>query len=297
MGQAPGVDTAAPPAGTEPPPVRLYWWREIALVLGFYAVYTSIRNQFGSAIVEPETAYDNAEIVINIEQALGTFHEQTVQGWFAGWDWFLWFWNVFYGTFHFGVTIFALVWLYRRFPERYPRWRNTFAITTGVALVGFALFPLMPPRLLAEGAPYGAAALGGGRYAFVDTLADFGGLWSFDSGTMQELSNQYAAMPSLHFGWATFCAVAVVPTLTSRWARGALILYPVATLFAIVVTGNHYWIDALGGLVALGIGYVLGTRSADWWRRRQHRRLLPAPRSADPTPVGGPGTREVDPIG
>ena len=110
---------------------------------------------------------------------------------------------------------------------------------------------------------------------FVDTLADVGGLWSFDSGTMQELSNQYAAMPSLHFGWALFCAVAVVPTLRRGWTKGLLIAYPVLTLFAIVVTGNHYWIDALGGVLALGIGYVVGTRLADWWRSRQLARPAP----------------------
>ena len=270
------VDSGSATRTAPPPLVRLYWWKEAALVLGFYAVYTTIRNQFGSARVSPEVAYDNAELVIDIEQAVGSFHEQAIQSWFLDWDWFLWFWNVFYGTFHFGVTIFALVWLYRRFPERYPRWRNTFAITTASALVGFALFPLMPPRLLSVGPPYGGAAHGGTQYDFVDSLAEVGGLWSFDSGTMQEVSNQYAAMPSLHFAWALFCAVAAVPTLTNRLARWALILYPAATLFAIVVTGNHYWIDALGGAVALGIGYVLGTRSADWWRQRQIRSQLEA---------------------
>ncbi|MGI9600597.1 MAG: phosphatase PAP2 family protein [Acidimicrobiales bacterium] len=285
MTEVKGVDTPSPSSQpARPPMVRLYWWKEAALVLGFYAVYTTIRNQFGSARVSSEVAYDNAELVIDIEQALGSFHEEEIQSWFLDWDWFLWFWNVFYGTFHFGVTIFALVWLYRRFPERYPRWRNTFAITTAAALIGFATFPLMPPRLLPTGPPYGGARFGGDQYQFVDTLADVGGLWSFDSGTMQEVSNQYAAMPSLHFAWATFCAVAVIPTLTNRWGRAALALYPVATLFAIVVTGNHYWIDALGGLVVLGFGYLVGTRSADWWRRRQIAKSDAAEQSAGRDP-------------
>ena len=219
-------------------------------------------------------AYENAEIIIDIEEALGTFHEETIQSWFLDWDWFLWFWNVFYGTFHFGVTIFALVWLYHRFPARYPRWRNTFAITTGLALIGFATFPLMPPRLLGAGPPYGGAEFGGDQWNFVDTLVEYGGLWSFDSGTMQSVSNQYAAMPSLHFGWSLFCAVAVIPTLKRRWTKLLLAAYPAATLFAIVVTGNHYWIDALGGALILGIGYILGTWTADRWRVRQNRRLL-----------------------
>src|SRR5690606_10682644 len=109
-----------------------------------------------------QTAYDNARIVIDIERALGTFHEQAIQEAFLGWEAFIQFWNLFYGTFHFVVTAFCIVWLFARYPDRYIRWRTTLAVTTALALVGFALFPLMPPRLLPL------------EYGFVDTLEDIG---------------------------------------------------------------------------------------------------------------------------
>ena len=227
-------------------------------MLGFYAIYSAVRNQFGSAAVDPETALRNAERVIRVEEAVGLFREHHLQDVFIDWDWFIWFWNVFYGTFHFVVTIFALVWLFWRHPERYPRMRTTLAATTGLALVGFSLMPLMPPRLLENCGRYGGCADFG--YGFVDSLREVGGLWSFDSGTMQTLSNQYAAMPSLHFGWSTWCLLVFYPTVRSRLARGLAVAYPLATLFAIMVTANHYWIDAVGGLVVLAVGLAIGHR-------------------------------------
>ena len=92
------------------------------------------------------------------------------------------------------------------------------------------------------------------EFAFVDTLAAHGGLWSFDSGTLQAISNQWAAMPSLHLAWAAWCALALIPVLNSRWARLTMWSYPIATSFGIVVTANHYWIDGLAGLVVLFLG-------------------------------------------
>ena len=79
---------------------------------------------------------------------------------------------------------------------------------------------------------------------------------------MQEISNQYAAMPSLHIAWAVWCAVAAAFVVSSRGARVALIAYPCLTVFAIIVTGNHYWIDAVGGVIVLGAGYAVGSRLA-----------------------------------
>ena len=237
---------------------RLRWWREVLYVLAFYGVYSFIRNQFGSAAVSPETAFEHAKDVIAIERALGTYHEETIQDWFLDHRWFIQFWNLFYGTFHFVVTTFCIVWLFRRFPERYVKWRTTLAATTALALIGFATFPLMPPRLLPD------------TYGFVDTLKDYGGLWSFDSGAMSKVSNQYAAMPSLHFGWSTWCALVLVPTLRSPWLRWLAALYPAMTLFAIVVTGNHFWLDAAGGAVVLGGGYLIGR----WWADRAAQKTV-----------------------
>jgi hypothetical protein len=247
---------------------RLRWWREVLYVLAFYAVYSFIRNQFGSESVSPAAAFENAKDVISIERAVGLYHEETLQDWFLDWRWFIRFWNIFYGTFHFIVTAGALIWMFRSFPSRYPRWRNTLAFTTGLALIGFATFPLMPPRLLPE------------SYGFIDTLAEIGGLWSFDSGAMQKVSNQYAAMPSLHFAWSAWSCFVLWPQLRSGWARALAAAYPWLTLFAIMVTANHFWIDALGGAVVLGVGYVL----AGWFTRLTQRPPLPETVDPDPQP-------------
>jgi hypothetical protein len=288
----------AKPAHASPTHPRLRWWVEILFVLGFYAVYSGIRNLFGSAAVSPEEALRNAQWVIDVERALGLFQEQRIQEMFLDWQPFIRFWNIFYGTLHFVVTIAAMLWLYRRFPLRYVKWRNVLASTTAVALVGFSLFPLMPPRLLSDCVtPYGGCA----GFDFVDTLAHVGGLWSFDSGAMQSISNQYAAMPSLHFAWAFWCCLALVPTVRNRLVRALLVLYPWVTLFAIVVTANHFWLDAVGGAWVLFIGYLIGSVIT---RAGERVRIIRARRSREvaaagvvaggaPTGVAG-GTSDAD---
>ena len=75
---------------------------------------------------------------------------------------------------------------------------------------------------------------------------------------MASISNQYAAMPSLHIGWSTWCAIAVWPLLQRRRTKVAVLVYPLATWFCIVITGNHYWIDGVGGLLVLGVGSLIG---------------------------------------
>jgi hypothetical protein len=268
-------DRAAPTVPFTRP--RLRWWFEILLVLTFYGVYSSIRNVFGSAAVGPDRALDNARHVIDIERAVGLFHEESIQQAFIDWSGFIRFWNIFYGTFHFIVTIFALLWLFVRFPLRYEKYRNVLLSTTALALIGFSLFPLMPPRLLGDCVTQYGGCEGG--YDFVDTLRRVGGLWSFDSGAMSDLSNQYAAMPSLHFAWSMWCCIALVPTFRSRIVRALLVIYPWVTLFAIVVTANHYWLDALGGAWVLLVGYALGvllTRGCMRWRATRARRQMVA---------------------
>ena len=147
------------------------WWKEVLFVLAFYVVYARIRNQFGSNglfAATTTTAADNARRVIDFEKQIGLFFEENLQEAFLEWDWFLWFWNVFYGSLHFVVTIGAGIFLYRRFPARYLKYRTGLGITTALGLVGFATFPLMPPRLLSSPPPYGGAMT---DFAFVDTLA------------------------------------------------------------------------------------------------------------------------------
>ena len=256
---------------------HLRWWREVLYVAAFYLVYSFIRNQFGSAAVSEATAFANARTVIDAEEAIGLYVEEGVQEAFLGWRWFIQAWNLYYGTFHFVVTAFAIVYLFRRMPERYVRWRTTLACTTALALVGFATFPLMPPRLLPA------------SYGYVDTLVTHGGLWSFDSGAMKAVSNQYAAMPSLHFGWSTWCTLVLLPAVRRPWLRALVVAYPVATLFAIVVTANHYWLDAVGGALVLGLGYLLGSA----WDRRTTAGRGRAPAVPTRRAVTRPGQKTV----
>ena len=235
-------------------PLPLRWWLEILLTVAFYAVYSAVRNRFGSALGQSvrDDAYDNARRVIDLERLLGLYREEWLQAQFIGWEPFIVFWNVFYGTFHFVVTIGAMIYLFIRFPARYVVMRSALCATTAVALLGFAFFPLMPPRLLSNCVSRFGMCVPG--HAYVDTLVDPGGLWSFESGTMEVISNQYAAMPSLHIGWALWCTVALLPMLRSRWARFSIGAYPILTLFSILVTANHFWIDAIGGVLALLVG-------------------------------------------
>lgn len=232
------VDVAVPSSN------RVSWLREVAVVVAVYGLYSTVRNLVGGGASASERAYGNAVGVIAAEEPLGILWERGVQDAFLDARWFVWFWNVWYGTTHFVVTILVLVWLFRRHPARYSARRNALVLTTGVALVVFVVYPLMPPRLLGDCGPYGACE----RFGLTDTLEEVGGLWSFESETMASLSNQYAAMPSLHTAWAVWCALVV--RRHSRPVAGRLILaYPMATAFGTIVTGNHYLLDVLAGAV------------------------------------------------
>ena len=225
---------------------RLRFWHEVVYIGLFYGLYWLVRNAHGSARNARVQAFTNAKRVIRVERWVGIWHEESIQEPFLRSKFFIQFLNTWYGVAHFVVTVGALVWCFRAMPERYRGARNGLAFITALALIGFAFFPLMPPRLLPT------------SYGFVDTLHVFGGPWSFDSGPVAKASNQYAAMPSLHFGWASWCTATFWPWATTRWRRVLLVLYPVVTLFAIVVTANHYSLDALGGFVTFLIGSWLG---------------------------------------
>ena len=263
---------------------RLRWWREVIYVLVLYFVYSTVRNQFGSAGGPAGhsngIAYEHALQVIHFEDALGLYFEQGLQEWYldlpaSGW---IGFWNVFYGTAHFIVTAAALIWLYHAGRDRYPVWRNTLAFTTVFALVGFASYSLMPPRLLdAPFEDFGPPVeQWEGPHEFVDTLAEYPTFWSFDSEALKDISNQYAAMPSLHAAWSTWSALVMASLIRRRWLRALVWLYPLATLFCIIVTANHYWLDAAGGLTILGFGFLAGRALARFWERRAIAAAAPA---------------------
>lgn len=250
-----------PSSATQRKDAGLRLWVEVLLVSTVYGAYSVVRNLFGSAAVEPEVAAANADFIIDIEKAMGLYIEADVQQAFIDYTAFIQFWNLFYGAFHFAVTFGVLIWLYVRFPHDYRFHRRVGLIATTSALIGFAVFPLMPPRLLGDCGPYGACREG---LPYVDTVLDIGGIWSFESSGLEAISNQYAAMPSLHIGWALWSAIVLVPRLKNVVLKTLAASYPVLTLFAIVVTANHYWIDGLGGVAVVAVGWWISMAYERW---------------------------------
>jgi hypothetical protein len=230
---------------------RIYWWKEIIIVLVVNGVYESVRN-FTAAT--PAKAYANALRIIDWQKALGIWHEHGIQQWALNSTALIVVANYFYGSVYLGATIAALVYLYRVHPDDYPLWRNTLAVGTLLGLIGFATFPLMPPRLLDTMAD----GVGNGHFfGFVDTLVKYPTFWSFDSEAMKTISNQFAAMPSLHCGWSFWGFAVFYPRVRSGWARALAVLYPIATITVVVITGNHFFLDALGGLAIFVVGYCV----------------------------------------
>jgi len=232
----------------------LYWWLEISACLVYYGIYSTIRNAISH---NERRAFDHARALIDVQHHLGIYHEETLQRWALHWKPLVISMNYIYGSLHFIVTAGVGIYLFKRFTDDYPRWRNTLAATTGLALIGFFTWPLMPPRLLHDFALHVHSST---HFVFVDTLARYPTIWSFNSGAMSKISNQFAAMPSLHCGWSLWCACAMVPRVRSRGAKIAFACYPVLTVTAIVLTANHYFLDAVGGFAVFGLGYLIARR-------------------------------------
>jgi hypothetical protein len=226
---------------------RLRWWKELLFTGAIYVFYESTRNLTKSGAA---TAYDNALEIMRAQRWLRINVEYELQQFFIDDRWLIVLSNYFYGAGYVVSTLFALVWLYRRRPDHYPFWRNTLAIGTLLGLIGFRYYPLMPPRLL-------DVHLGQAIYGFVDTLKEFPTLWSFDNSAMEKVSNQYAAMPSLHCGWAIWVAMATFGLVRTQVMRVVVLLLPAATIFVVVVTANHYLLDAVGGLIIMLVAYCI----------------------------------------
>lgn len=248
-------DTASVSVGSG----RFGWLRECGIVLGFYYGYQTIRSLADHGGVTAR-AYSNARRLVDLERAVGLFHEQVIQQAFIGAGWFIRVMNIYYGTLHFAITVGVLAWLYVRRHEVYRHMRNLLGLTTALALIGYWAFPLAPPRLYKcnENIPVpGPDGYTIGK-CFIDTLDKVGGLWSYHSPVAKAIANQYAAMPSLHFAWSMWCGIALYRY--ARRARVVGLLYPVVTLFAIVVTANHYFLDAAGGVLVLVVAiWILRT--------------------------------------
>ncbi len=221
--------------------IRFGWLLEIALVFGVYYAYDSLRDK----VQGPQhTAFANAKQLVHIERLTGTYVEHGVQQFFLKFHPFISLENIWYGSIHFVMPVVVLVWLYRKAPARFVRWRNVLFTLFGLGLLGFWLYPVMPPRLMPP------------HYGFVDTAVKFFGMGKPPAGNNKhEFGNLYAAVPSLHLGWSSWCAFALYPQLRRWWSRALLVAYPLTITLAIVVTGNHWILDAALGVCATIVAY------------------------------------------
>ncbi|MEV5439472.1 phosphatase PAP2 family protein [Streptomyces sp. NPDC052682] len=222
-------------------PRRPRFWFEILLIAVSYWTYSLIRNAVPEQKAE---ALRNADWIWKTEHQLGIAVEQSVNHAVNSVTWLIVGMNYYYATLHFVVTLGVLVWLYRSHPGRYAATRLVLFATTGVALVGYYLYPLAPPRLM-----------NGGH--FIDTVLVHDTWGSMASGDLKNMSNQYAAMPSMHIGWSVWCGLTIFALATVPWVRVLGLLYPVATLVVIVATANHFWLDAVGGVLCLTFGFTV----------------------------------------
>ncbi|MDQ6798161.1 MAG: phosphatase PAP2 family protein [Actinomycetota bacterium] len=228
------------------------WWQEIVAMFICYQTFERLRGIIPEPGVSP---FHHALQVVHVEEAVGLFREAALQQWFLSSHLAIQFFDLYYGTVHFVVPVVALVILWKRNRSRYTFMRNSAGFMLVLAFAGFALWPLAPPRLLSD------------SYHFVDTAATIGGMGPLDRGNLKD-DNQVAAMPSLHIGWSTWCAVGLLPVLRRRWTKVAVVVYPFLTLLTVMVTANHYWLDGAGGLVVLGAGLGLETVRSRVARRR-----------------------------
>jgi hypothetical protein len=234
-------------------PVRLRFWREFAYVALFDLVYEWTSDKAGTS---RSVAYHHAVAQVRVEHDLGLLQEHTIQAWALHSRLIIELSDLFYATVHFIMPVVGLIWLFKKFPERYLPWRDMLAWSTGLALGCFALFPLMPPRMLPS------------SYGVTDTMQQIGGLGSWDTVLLKDAGNQFAAMPSLHITWALWACLALYPLVRRRWVKWLLVADPVVTTVTILVTGNHYVLDIFGGVAVLAAGWALARVTPRFLPRR-----------------------------
>jgi hypothetical protein len=247
----PGADEAAPDRPhviadglVDDDSALVHWWRgrygaqlarEVAVIVALLLFY-----RLGRTLGRHETtrAFSNAREVLSLENWLGIDTERSWQRLALDHLTLVRLLNRYYASVHFPASIAFLVFVYVKAPRLVPHIRYLFVSVTAIALVIHLAYPLAPPRML---------------HGYVDTISRYGPAIYQQSG-VESVANQFAAMPSLHFGWAVLVAYGVVRALHTRW-RWLVVLHPAITLAAIVLTANHYWLDALvaGGLIALAM--------------------------------------------
>ncbi|MFI8274169.1 bifunctional glycosyltransferase 87/phosphatase PAP2 family protein [Streptomyces sp. NPDC085929] len=214
---------------------------ELLLIRVGYSLYSHIR---AAAPSSRSVAEGHGSQIHAVERALGIDIEHAVNHAVVNLPWLEKFFNFYYTSFHFVVPLTILAVLYWRRPGDYRWARASLGLGTVLALVGFWLYPLAPPRLM--------PALG-----FIDTVHGPQDLAHPQYGAMTAISNQYAAMPSLHFGWSLWCGIVIITLAPKGWQKLLGALHPLITVCAIVATANHWVLDAVGGAVVISAGFGL----------------------------------------
>jgi hypothetical protein len=213
--------------------------RQLLLFGGAYYFYRLVRGVVDGQVT---TAFSHAREIVNFERGVHLFFEPTVQTWTIGKAWLIHAADLTYVNAHFGITIGFLVWMYFFRNEAFYFVRNMFMVAMGMALLMYVLFPTAPPRFMPE-------------WGFTDTVSDFFGQSASHSASV--LYNPYAAMPSMHVAFALMIGVTGVKLVKWRVTKAFWSIYPLFITFVVIVTANHFWLDAaVGAAVAAASAYA-----------------------------------------
>ncbi|MES4891387.1 phosphatase PAP2 family protein [Streptomyces sp. NPDC096012] len=240
--ETPGTEVTALP--------RLRWWTELPLILLVYGCYSAGRLLARGDVT---SAVDHGLAILRIEKVLRLDAEHPLNRLFTREPWLGVPADFWYASLHYLVTPAILVWLFRARTRHYRAARTWLMTSTFIGLVGFTLLPTCPPRLLSPG------------HGFVDTMAQYSsyGWWGGQASAprgMGAMTNQYAAMPSLHVGWALWCGVMLWRHGGTRLTRILGVAYPLLTALVVMGTANHYFLDAAAGVVVMVAGMLLAPR-------------------------------------
>lgn len=219
---------------------------ELLLIRVGYSVYASVRLAVtdGSNALGRPAAERHGRQILGVERFLNLDIERWVNHTTAQVPLLRDFFDFYYESFHFAVPLTILAVLYVRRPADFRWARSALGFATLLALLGFWLYPLAPPRLMPD-------------LGIVDTVHGVQDFSRPDYGVLTAVTNQYAAMPSLHFGWSLWCGIVVVILAPRWWMKALGLLHPLLTVAAIVATGNHWIVDAVGGAAVVGAGFGL----------------------------------------
>ena len=207
---------------------------EAAVVLVLYGVYELAR---GLVVGDAAEAVRHARQLVTLERSTGVFIEERLQDAAHALPGLIDLLSISYLTFHLAVTVAVLLWLHRRRSAAFPLVRTTLVIASGLALAVYLVYPTAPPRMAGIG--------------IADTVSS--GHVDLNSGLVSSFYNPYAAVPSMHFGYALVAGVAVAWLTSRRLVQAAAAFYPAFVLLVIVATGNHFLLDALAGAVVVGV--------------------------------------------